>query len=138
VGYTTSVPARSDLVGAVTLIVGVTYAAVFAALLVVVLTRHDAAAARVQREAGAAATMWTLAGAMPTPEPRMRHDVAAYVDAVIRDEWPQMRQGRASTAARRALDDLNDSLDHYSPPGEREMTPRSTAAPHFRPRPGSR
>jgi len=76
---------------------------------------HDAENA-LAREAGATATINRLAGGLDeTSAATLRTDLSAYLNSVLRDDWPAMVRGHSSAVTARVLSDLYDRVIRYHP-----------------------
>jgi hypothetical protein len=87
-------------------VVGVIYAVLLAFAVIVVWGRYSDAEITVVREAGAATTLYRLAGG-PEPEAvATRAALTRYLNVAIGKDWPQMSVGGESPEATTALDEL--------------------------------
>ena len=72
----------------------------------------------MQREAAQVARVATLSSSLPAPvRSEMLAGLAAYVRAVIGEEWPTMARGETPVAAERHLLELRDRLDRDAESG---------------------
>jgi Protein of unknown function (DUF4239) len=96
--------------------IGVLYAVLLAFVVIIVWERfHDAEKALVA-EAGAAATIYRLAGGL-TDEAAisLRGKLSAYLQSVLDDDWPAMAVGRASPVTNGALNALYQQAVRFRP-----------------------
>lgn len=92
---------HNDVAGPIIGTVGTILAVILSFLLVTVWQEYDGAAATVAQEASSVSDLYHLAGYFPPPvSQRLQSTLAAYVNAVVDDEWPAMRYGQTSAAAR--------------------------------------
>jgi hypothetical protein len=97
-------------------VIGVLYAVMLAFVVVISWERFHDAENALTREAGSAATIYRLAGGLDeTSAAGLRGNLSAYLDSVLRDDWPAMVRGRSSTVTTRVLSDLYDQVIHYRP-----------------------
>ncbi len=74
------------------------FAVLLAFLTVIVWENVAQAEQRAQSEVDAATDVWRLSRHLPPPDAyRLRAHLRRYTQAVIADEWPEMRQGRRSS-----------------------------------------
>ena len=95
-------------------VIGVLYAVLLAFVVIISWERfHDAERALVA-EAGSAATLYRLAGGLdPSSASAVRTNLAAYLNSVLKDDWPAMVRGRSSVVTTRVLSDLYDQVILY-------------------------
>ncbi len=87
--------------------VGVLYAVLLAFAVIVVWESFSSAEDQVAKEAGAAATLYRLAGGMePATRAVVVQKLNAYLESAVNDDWPAMENGTASPQTTRALDEL--------------------------------
>lgn len=103
--------------------VGGAFALLAAFVIVSLATQASTARSAVRAEAAAADAFAREAGRLPEPHgPALRRAVEAYLDEVITDEWPLMREpGRSFDHADDEMDHLFDTLFAPTlapPPGE--------------------
>lgn len=97
--------------------VGVIYAVLLGFAVIVVWEKFSEAENDVALEAGAAATIYRLAGGIKGDTgTALRDGMSAYLRLAIAEDWPAMKHGRGSTAVTRALGDLYTALLRYEPP----------------------
>jgi hypothetical protein len=97
-------------------VIGVLYAVLLAFVVVISWERFHDAENALAREAGAAATIYRLAGGLDdTSAATLRTNLSAYLNSVLRDDWPAMQRGHSSTATTQMLSDLYDKVIHYRP-----------------------
>lgn len=101
--------------------VGLTYAVVLGLIVVNVQEDHDDVRQSTIVEAGALSDIDDTLAALTSMETgHLRDHLRRYVDLLINDEWPSLRQGRESTAARQQLATLAMGIVSLQPatPGE--------------------
>ncbi len=91
--------------------VGVLYAVLLAFSIVVVWEKFNDAEATVEREAGAAATIYHLTSGLGAPQGKAVHDaLTVYLKSVVREEWPAMGAARANRPTWQALSAIYAAL----------------------------
>ena len=102
-------------------VIGVLFAVLLAFVVIISWERFHDAENALAREAGAAATIYRLAGGLDeTTAATLRANLSAYLKSVLADDWPAMVRGHSSSATTRMLSDLYDQVIRYSPTGLRE------------------
>ena len=92
-------------------LVGLIYAVVLGLIVVNVQSDHDAVRQSTIAEAGALSDIHdALGGLDPDARDRLRAHLRRYVEVVVTDEWPELRQGRTSPAAERELRALSAGI----------------------------
>jgi len=92
---------HNDVAGPIIGTVGTLLAVILSFLLVIVWQEYDGAAATVAQEASGVSDLYHLSSYFPAPVARrLRSTLGQYIDAVIDDEWPAMRDGKSSLKAR--------------------------------------
>ena len=87
--------------------IGVTYAVLLAFSIVVVWEKASDAESTVEREAGAAATIYRLSDGLGEPKrTAVRTAMTKYLTSTINDEWPAMENGHANKPTWEALGGL--------------------------------
>jgi hypothetical protein len=105
-------------------VVAALFGLLLAFVIIIAYQNYLSAGADVSREADALASIVRDSAAFPQRDGvRVRAAVGSYARAVTYDEWPQMRQGRESGAASRALGGVVAALQ--------TTQPRSPAATSF-------
>lgn len=89
---------HNDLTGFILAVVGVIYAVLLAFVTIGVWERYEQAAARTFDETGMLAVAYRDADVFPRSQ-ELRSTIRAYVEAVVDDEWPKMRDGETSHRA---------------------------------------
>ncbi len=119
---------HNDVAGPIIGTVGTILAVILSFLLVTVWQEYDGAASTVSQEASAVADLFHVAAHFPNP---VAHDLRAtlrsYVDAVVRDEWPAMRTGGTSAAARGDALATLDIVARYQPTSVSEQALQQNA-----------
>lgn len=91
--------------------VGVLYAVLLAFSIVAVWEKFNEAQATVEREAGAAATIYHLLSGLGADERKAVHAaLTAYLKSAIDEEWPTMAEGHANRATWHALQGIYAAL----------------------------
>ena len=90
---------------------GATFGVIIGFSAFIVLNKYHTAIQTVQTEAGDVMEIYRLAEPLPEAkrEPVQRLD-ASYARAVIKEEWPLMRQGRSSTRTEASIKVLRESI----------------------------
>ena len=102
---------HNDVAGFIYAVVGVIYAVLLALVVIAVWEEHEAARATVRDEASALAEVFWLARRLPGPEgPRIQELARSYATVVAEEEWPLMKDGRASPRAWALLDDIREPV----------------------------
>jgi hypothetical protein len=97
-------------------VIGVLYAVLLAFVVVISWERYHDAENALAREAGAAATVYRLAGGLDeSTAAALRTNLSAYLNSVLADDWPAMMRGRSSPVTTRMLSDLYDQVIRYRP-----------------------
>jgi hypothetical protein len=96
--------------------IGVLYAVLLAFVVIIVWERFHDAEKALADEAGAAATIYHLAGGLGEPSAAaLRNHMSAYLTSVLQDDWPAMSRGQWSPATTRVLSEMYDVLVNYRP-----------------------
>lgn len=112
-----------DVAAAILGVMGTLYAVLLAFTVVIVWNHFNDAAAAIDSEANHAGALSRLAqGLDPIEERRVRASLSGYLNAVIRDEWPAMREGHDAAAAQKALTGLWSEYRAMSPAAGRQQT----------------
>jgi hypothetical protein len=107
---------HNDVAGPIIGTVGTILAVILSFLLVTVWQEYDGAAATVAQEASAVADLFHVASHFPPPvAAHLRGTLTTYVNAVVEDEWPAMREGRTSGTARSASLATLNIVARYQP-----------------------
>jgi hypothetical protein len=97
--------------------VGVIYAVLLGFAVIVVWEKFSEAENDVALEAGAAATIYRLAGGIKGDTGgALREGMSTYLRLAVAADWPAMEHGRGSAAVTHALGDLYSALLRYEPP----------------------
>jgi hypothetical protein len=97
-------------------VIGVLYAVLLAFVVVISWERFHDAENALAKEAGAAATVYRVAGGLDeSAAAALRGNLSAYLKSVLADEWPAMVRGRSSTVTTRMLSDLYDQVIQFHP-----------------------
>ncbi len=108
-----------DITGNLLSVVGTLYAVLLGLVVVDSLVRFERAVDVVQRESNVLADIFLLAGRLPeNPRAPIQESCREYARAVVEDEWPLMRKGHASMAARKTAFELTKKLDGFEPSTE--------------------
>ena len=108
-----------DLTGNLLSVVGTLYAVLLGLVVVDALARFEQAVDVVQQESNSLADIFLLADRLPDPQrTSLRECCKTYARQVVDEEWPLMRRGLASDAARRTAFELSRALDGFEPAAE--------------------
>ena len=92
-------------------VIGVLYAVLLGFAVVIAWERYHDAERALAAEAGAAASIYRLAGGLdPTTTVAVRDRLATYMKSILEEDWPAMSAGRWSRATTRKLNDLYTEL----------------------------
>ena len=95
-------------------VIGVLYAVLLAFVVIISWERFYDAERSLTTEAGTAATLYRLAGGLDeSSATTFRATLSAYLNSVLRDDWPAMIRGRSSAVTTQVLSDLYDQVIHY-------------------------
>lgn len=100
---------HNELAGFILAVIGVIYAVLLAFVTIGVWERFESAEARTYEEASNLAIVYRDAGSFPTGG-KVRAALHDYVEKVIKDEWPEMQQGRRSIEARQMLEAVDKDV----------------------------
>jgi Protein of unknown function (DUF4239) len=107
---------HNDVAGPIISTVGTILAVILSFMLVSVWQQYDQAGATVVQEASAVADLYHAAGNFPEPtQSQLRVALRSYTNAIINDEWPAMRGGKASATAAKASFGLLGIIIRYNP-----------------------
>ena len=119
---------HNDVAGPIIGTVGTILAVILSFLLVLVWQEYDGAAATVAQEAGAVSDLYHLGQYFPAPvSQRLRSTLVQYINEVIDDEWPAMRYGRSSLAARNTAFQALSIVAKYEPRSSDQQTVQQSA-----------
>jgi hypothetical protein len=100
--------------------IGVLFAVLLGFAVIVVWEKFSDAENTVALEAGAAATIYRLAGGIPEESGQaLRAGIAAYLRSAMDYDWPAMERGKGSAETNRALNALYATVLSYQPPDSR-------------------
>jgi predicted nuclease with RNAse H fold len=106
----------NDVAGFIYAVLGVAYAVLLGLMVVAVWQDWQAAEDTATEEANELAAVFWLAHSLPESQARDVQELArSYARVVIQEEWPLMRQGKASPKAWDLLDELRGSLVELHP-----------------------
>ncbi|HVA28174.1 MAG TPA: DUF4239 domain-containing protein [Candidatus Baltobacteraceae bacterium] len=122
---------HNDVAGPIISTIGVVLAVMLSFMVVTVWQEYDQAAAVVNTEAGEIADLYHEAAALP-PATRhaIRNGLKAYVALVVREEWPMMRAGRTSRAARLTITRVVDIVQMFAPATMAQQNAQADALAH--------
>jgi hypothetical protein len=114
---------HNDIAGFIFATLGVIYAVILAFIVVVTWGDYDKANDLTKNEANALASLAQDARAFP-PEvsSRIKEDLTAYVNAIIRDEWRVMVYGKGSIQVEQSQERLWTTYTGYDPANETQKT----------------
>jgi len=102
---------HNDVAGFIYAVVGVAYAVLLGLTIIAVWERFAEARVVAERESSMLAEVFWLAHRMPEPEGRRVQELArSYAEVVVEEEWPLMKDGRASPRAWALLDDIREPV----------------------------
>jgi Protein of unknown function (DUF4239) len=101
-------------------VVGVIYAVMLAFAVIVVWERYTEAEVAVVQEAGAAATVFRLAGGSEPEAQALRVSIGNYLKLAIERDWPQMAHEKESRDVTRALNALYAAALRFAQSGSRQ------------------
>ena len=100
--------------------IGVLFAVLLGFAVIVVWEKFSDAETKVALEAGAAATIYRLAGGIPEESGQaLRNGMSAYLQSAIENDWPAMERGKGSEETNHALSTLYATVLRYQPPDAR-------------------
>jgi len=107
---------HNDVAGPVMATIGTVLAVMLSFMVVVVWQEYDAAGQIVNTEASEIADLYHTVGPLPAAtRTSVRDGLERYVHLVVHDEWPLMKEGRASDAARRTAIAVVEAVQRYQP-----------------------
>jgi hypothetical protein len=107
---------RNDVAGSIFGIIGTVLAVTLSFTFINVWTQFVTASNTVQKEASAVSDLYHLADSFPDPErSKIQNEIDRYVQLVIHDEWPKMRQGGHSEAAHNSAYKIQSIITGYKP-----------------------
>lgn len=110
-----------EVTGTLMTIVGGFYAVLLGMIVVDSLVRFEKALDGVQAESNSVADIFLLAKQLPEPyRSDLRSRCRDYVEEVVEHEWPLMKEGKVSMAARRGAIGISQCLDEFEPSTESE------------------
>jgi hypothetical protein len=113
---------QNEVAGYISNVAAFVYAVLLASLAVAVWQQYVEAQSTVQLEANAASDVFHQAAGYPEPLRReVRDGIRAYLDVVIRDEWPRQARGGQSDAAWRTIVSLHHTMLAFEPSGMRQQ-----------------
>lgn len=99
---------HNDVAGFIIAIIGVVYAVLLAFIAVAAWESFDSADRIVQTEANLVGNLYRDAASLPdTQRVQVRQSLAAYLDTVVKKEWPAQRTGHFDPVTWEALGGLN-------------------------------
>jgi hypothetical protein len=113
---------HNEVAGFMISIVGVVYAVLLGFVVVITWEQYDNARARVEREASAVSDIHNLLAIYGARANEAENALDTYLRLTISEEWPAMREGGVSPAARLALRDVERRVAALKPIGNREET----------------
>ncbi len=105
-----------EVAAALIVVVGTMYGILLASVMIAVWGRYDEAREDVGREANSTATFYRTVQYLPSPiGASLRTSSLAYLDAVVRREWPMLHEGREDPETSAVLDDLWRTTTTWQP-----------------------
>lgn len=97
-------------------VVGTFYAVLLGLIVVDAMTDMSDLRSVVEQEANAAADIYILSRGLPEPQQKKIQELTSgYVDTVIDEEWPAMREARVSTKAIVQVNELWNTIIDFKP-----------------------
>lgn len=119
---------HNDVAGPIMGTVGTILAVVLSFMLITNWQQYDAAAQTVEQEAAAVADLYHLAAGFPQPlRGQLQSDLSAYINVVVDQEWPLMRHGGRSEAARLAALRIAREIGNYQSKTNTDQNLQQTA-----------
>jgi Protein of unknown function (DUF4239) len=109
---------HNDLAGFILAVIGVVYAVLLGFVAIGVWERFENAEARTYDEAANLALVYRDASSFPQAR-GLRAAIARYVNTVIDDEWPKMKEGGRSLAARQEVEKIDAAVRELRVPDAR-------------------
>ncbi len=107
---------HNDVAGFIYAVLGVSYAVLLGLMLIAVWEQWNAAEEVTSDEANELAGIFYFAHALPQPEGRHIQELTrSYAEAVVKDEWPLMEQGRSSPKAWETLNQMRGAIEGLNP-----------------------
>ncbi len=104
-------------------VIGTMFAVMLAFVILLALQSYQRAREGASVEAIAVAELHSVAGVFQSPvSDRLRGELVCYARAVVKDEWPAMREGRSSDLVQSWIDKLGQESAIAEPHGVREET----------------
>ncbi len=114
---------ESESLGGTLEVVGAIYGIVLAFVIVLMWQGLDTARDAVSDEASALAQFSIDVRVLPPADrARIETGLSGYLHAVVNDDWHQMKEGKESVRAHRALDDLLATMERVVPENEVQKT----------------
>jgi hypothetical protein len=102
---------HNDVAGFIYAVLGVAYAVLLGLVIIAVWESFAEDRDTVDQEAGELAEVFWLAHRLPEPEgPHIQELARSYAEVVVDEEWPLMREGRASPRAWALLDEIRQTI----------------------------
>ncbi|HET7270458.1 MAG TPA: DUF4239 domain-containing protein [Rubrobacter sp.] len=113
---------HNEVAGFIYAVLGVAYAVLLGLMVVAVWQDRQAAEDAATNEANELATVFWIAHALPEPQARHTQELArSYARVVVEEEWPLMKQGKASPRAWDLLDELRSSIEAFRPTTDAQL-----------------
>jgi hypothetical protein len=123
--------AQNDVAGPVLSTVGTVLAVILSFMAVVVWQEYDQAAGFVEQEADNIADLYRESWVLPEPSrTQIQIGLRRYVNLVVHNEWPLMRQGESSKAASRAAVRVIMLVERINPRTPAEQNAQADALHH--------
>jgi hypothetical protein len=107
---------HNDVAGAILQMLGTVLAVMMSFMVAGVWQQYDAAGQNTQTEAGALADLYHIAAVLPQPtHNQVQAGVDQYINLLLTDEWPLMKQGGESLRAHDAAYHLEDIVANFRP-----------------------
>jgi hypothetical protein len=129
--HTKNLISSHDVGGYLLSVVGTTYAVILGLIVVEAMAKFQDARHTTEQESNALADVVLLSNHWPGEKrAQIRTLALAYIDRVLKDEWPILDYGQFAPSARRAAVDLIDAVCSFEPqtPKETELYASAVAA----------
>ncbi|HUA08860.1 MAG TPA: DUF4239 domain-containing protein [Candidatus Acidoferrales bacterium] len=121
----------NEVAGPIMATLGTILAVMLSFMVVTVWQEYDQAAATVQIEANEISNLYHEVSDFPQPQRNTIHAaIERYVDIVVDQEWPLMRQGLSSPRAHRAASRIVSLIGAYNPSTLSQQTAQADALHH--------
>jgi hypothetical protein len=117
-----------EVAGALIVVVGTMYGILVATVMVAVWDRYDEARSQAGREANSAGALYRTVQHLPSAEAaKLRALSIRYLDAIIHEEWPLLREGKAGAKTSAIVDDMWTTTTRWQPAAQGENNLQAAA-----------